>query len=115
MSFHTPICYCCYDREEEYDDEMDLPDYDDESPREMIELWLDVMKDGVDGVLRPLSTYIKGGGADELAKSPDLRARVIAETRLYIMAKPSEENRAARMEIYNSIRAMRAHNLNWVE
>ena len=114
MSHFTPICYCCYDREEMFDDD-DLADYDEGGEQEMIELWLEHMEEGQEGCMRPLADYIKGAGADALAKSPELRARVLSETRLYLVAMPSEEGRAARMEIYHAIRALRAHNPNWVE
>jgi hypothetical protein len=108
MSHFTPICHCCYDREEEDydDDDQCLPDYDEEGPREMIESWLDLLEKNTDGVLAPLATYIKGGGADAIAKSPELRMRVITVTRLYIVANPSEENRQKRMEIYHAIKAV---------
>jgi hypothetical protein len=116
MSHFTPICYCCYDREEMFDDD-DLADYDegDEDQRQMIDSWLELMVDGASGILRPLTNYVKGAGADVVAKTPDLRGRLIAESRLYVMAHPSEENRTTRMEMYHAIRALRAHNPNWVE
>ncbi len=98
-----------------YDDDESLPDYDENGPREMIELWLEHMGEGQEGCMRPLADYIKGAGADAVAKSPELRVRVISETRLYLLALPSEESRAARMEIYHAIKAMRPHNSNWVE
>lgn len=94
---------------------MELPEYDENGPAEMIEEWLDLLEGGVDGVLRPLGNYIKGAGADTIAKSPELRERVISETRLYLISKPSEENRAARMEIYQTIKSLRPGNPNWME
>lgn len=110
-----PICYCCYNRDEEeemYDEEC-LPDYDEESPREMIEGWLDLLEKNTEGVLAPLATYIKGGGADAIAKDAELRMRVLAETRVYLMINPSEENRQKRMEIYHFIKGLRNGNSLW--
>ena len=94
---------------------MELPEYDEDGPAAMIENWLDLLEIKTDGVLRPLGSYLKGAGADTIAKYPELRERVISETRLYLMAKPSEENRAARMDIYQTIKALRPGNPNWVD
>jgi len=89
-----------------YEEEECLPEYDVETPREMIEGWLDLLEKNTAGALAPLATYIKGGGADAIAKSPDLRMRVITVTRHYLVANPSEENRQRRMEIYHAIKAV---------
>ncbi len=93
---------------------MDLPEYEEDVHTEMIEMWLDMLEEGEAGALKPLANYIKGAGADAIASNPDLRMRVITETRLFLIKQPSEENRDTRMEIYQTIKELRG-SPKWVD
>ncbi len=108
-----PICYCCYDREDDYEEY--LPEYDESGPTAMICSWLDRLEEGEAGALKPMAEYIKGAGADAIASNPELRMRVLTETRIFIVTNPSEENRATRMQMYHTIKSLRNNNPNWVE
>jgi hypothetical protein len=112
MSHYNTICYCCYGREE---DEMELPEYEEDVHTEMIEMWLDRLEEGEVGALKPMAEYIKGAGADAIASNPDLRMRVLTETRIFIITNPSEERRETRMQIYNFIKSLRNNNPKWVD
>ncbi len=113
MSHFMPICYCCYERDDDYEEY--LPEYDESVPTVMINSWLNRLEDGEEGALKPMAEYIKGAGADAIASNPDLRMRVLTETRLFIFTNPSEENRATRMEIYHFIKNLRKDNSKWVD